>query len=126
MTFDPLQQLIDRRVAGDNGALPDDDESKDKLPTLWSFLTRRSVSDDLSKDPAAVTIRLGLGNWLVELTDPTLEVGLTAVVPTLYSALQALEKAISDPAAAFRPWKGSAGKFKKRNKKPVSNHEVSQ
>lgn len=120
---DALQLLIDRRVAGDQGALPDDEESKKRLPTLWSFLTRRDVNEELAKDPAAVTIRLGLGTWLVELTDPTLEVGLTAVVPSLHGALEALEEAASDPKAAFRPWKGSSGKFKKRNKKPLSATE---
>jgi hypothetical protein len=127
MAYEPsdnLQKLIDRRIAGEAGDLPEDEESRELLPTLWAFLTRRSVNDELAKDPAAITIRLGLGQWLVELTDPTLEVGLTAVVPKLHEALEALEMCARDPKAPFRPWRGSSGKFKKRNKRLLSNSEL--
>lgn len=115
----PLQDLIDRRLAGDGGQLPDDPRSRELYPTLWSFLTRRDVDGNLAKDPAIITIRLGLGTWLVELTDPTLEVGLTCVVTELAEALRQLEEAVCNPRAPWRPWKGSEGKFRARSKRSV-------
>ena len=117
---DPLQTLIDKRLSGNKGKLPDDPDAQQLLGTLWSFLTRTDAGGELAKDPAHITIRLGLGQWLVELTDPTLEVGLTAVVSRLKDALAGLEALANDPAAPWRPWKGSSGKFKKRSKGSVA------
>lgn len=117
MRNDRLQDLINRRLASGNGQVPNDDEGKKLFPILWQFFTRTDVNGELSKDPAAVTIRPGLGCWLVELTDPTLEVGLTAVSESLTDCLPALERALAHPQAAFRPWRGSQGKFKKKAKK---------
>lgn len=122
---DPLQALIDKRLSGTRGKLPEDTDAMSKLPTLWSFLTRTDAGGDFAKDPAHITIRMGLGQWLVELTDPTLEVGLTAVVSELREALTALEGLANNPAAPWRPWKGSAGKFKKKNKSSVADGRIS-
>lgn len=113
MSFDPLSELLAKRLAGDSGSLPDDPDSQKELPILWSFLTRRDVDGKLAKEPAAITIRLGLGQWLVTLTDQSLEVSMTAVVPVLSQALESLEEAISSPAAPWQPWKRSKGKFEK-------------
>jgi hypothetical protein len=115
MDHDPLSQLLARRLAGDQGSLPDDDNSRHELPVLWSFLTRRDVDGNLAKEPAAINLRLGLGQWLVTLTDPSLEVSLTVVVPVLAQALHSLEAAAQSPAAPWQPWKRSKGKFEKLN-----------
>jgi hypothetical protein len=114
---DRLQELINRRLAPGSAQVPDDVEAAKMFPILHQFLTRTDVNGEFAKDPAAVTIRCGLGSWLVELTDPTLEVGLTSVSPTLAGCLDALERALGNPQAAFRPWKGSQGKFKRKVKK---------
>lgn len=121
---DPLQTLLQLRLAGNAGSLPDDDLSRGQLPILWSFLTRRDVNGDLSKEPAAINIRLGLGAWLVTLTDPSLEVSLTTTVTVLSEALEQLEESARSPNAPWAPWKRSVGKFTKVNKNSAG-HESS-
>lgn len=121
---DPLSTLLARRLDGDGQGLPDDSDSRRALPILWSFLTRRDASGDLSKEPATISIRLGLGSWLVTLTDPSLEVSLAAAAPSLADALEHLEEAARNPAAAWAPWKRSKGKFEKVNKRSPGREEV--
>lgn len=112
---DPLSFLLRQRLGGDKQGLPDDSDSRRSLPIIWSFLTRRDAAGDLAKEPAAISIRLGLGSWLVTLTDPSLEVSLAASAPVLADALEYLEEACRNPAAAWAPWKRSKGKFEKVN-----------
>lgn len=121
---DPLSMLLTRRLGSDLDRLPDDPESLRSLPVLWSFLTRRDVNGKLAKEPATVTIRLGLGAWLVSITDPSLEVSLTTSAPVLAEALQALEEAARSPLAAWSPWKRSRGKFEAVNSRTASREEV--
>lgn len=124
MHSDPLSELLEKRLAGDGGSLPDDETSRQALPVLWSFLTRRDVDGKLSKQPASISIRLGLGQWLVTLTDQSLEVSLTTVVPVLSESLSRLEEAITSPHAAWQPWKRSTGKFEKVNRNASTREEV--
>lgn len=124
MHSDPLTELLQKRLAGETGSIPDDERSKKELPILWSFMTRRDVDGKLSKQPASVSIRLGLGQWLVTLTDPSLEVSLTTVVPVLSQSLEQLEVAIASPSAAWQPWKKSTGKFEKLNRNTPTREEV--
>ena len=116
----PLDTLLQIRLKGSAGALPDDPDSQRTLPTLWSFLTRRDVNGELSKEPATISIRLGLGAWLVTLTDQSLEVSMTTTVTVLADALVQLELATLDPNAPWAPWRRSRGKFEKVNKGPSS------
>ena len=113
----PLDILLRRRLEGDVGCIPDDNRSATELPTLWSFLTRRDVDGNLSKEPATINVRLGLGTWLVTLTDPSLEVSLTTTVNALADALPQLERAVNAPSAPWSPWRRSKGKFDKVHKK---------
>lgn len=111
----PLDRLLSQRLAVDGESLPDDDAARQQLPTLWSFLTRRSVDDSRTKEPAAISIRLGLGAWLVTLTDQSLEVSMTTTSPTLSECIEQLERACCDPYAPWSPWRRSKGKFDKVN-----------
>lgn len=121
---DPLSFLLQKRLGGDAGSLPDDLDSQRLLPILWSFLTRRDVNGNLSKEPASINIRLGLGAWLVTLTDPSLEVSMTTVAPVLSDSLQQLEAAARDPRAPWSPWKRSKGKFDVVNKGASTRKEA--
>jgi hypothetical protein len=118
---DPLSALLERRLGEGQASLPDDDVSRHNLPVLWSFLTRREASGNLSKEPASITIRLGLGSWLVTLSDPSLEVSLTASATALSGCLEQLEVAARSSTAAWAPWRRSRGKFEKVNK-PTPGH----
>jgi hypothetical protein len=113
---DPLTVLVERRLGDDQLSLPDDEASRRALPILWSFLTRREATGTLSKEPASITIRLGLGSWLVTLSDPAIEVSLTASSTALAGCLEQLEEAARSPSAAWAPWRRSRGKFEKLNK----------
>lgn len=119
-----IERLIQLRLSDQSFSLPGDDTSQTLYPVLWQFLTRRDVNGTLAKTPASISIRLGLGDWLVTLSDPSLEVSLTVNVAVLSEALQCLEKAVSSTRAAWQPWKGSEGKFTKRNKKPLSGESI--
>lgn len=114
---DPLDRLLAKRLGSDGQSLPDDDASRATLPILWSFLTRRDVDANMTKEPAAVSIRMGLGQWIVTLTDQSLEVSLSCSSSCLASCLQDLEAAARNPTAAWTPWKKSRGKFDKVNAK---------
>lgn len=118
----PLDRLLSQRLSDDVGGLPDDDDGRKQLPTLWSFLTRRQVDDKTRKELAAISIRLGLGAWLVTLTDQSLQVSMSTSSLTLADCLGQLEKACADPAAPWSPWKGSRGKFEKLNNR-TAGHE---
>lgn len=122
-TPDPLSALLARRLAGEGQGLPDDPDSRRLMPILWSFLTRRDASGDLAKEPATISIRLGLGSWLVTLTDPSIEVSLAAAAPVLADALEHLEEAARNPSAAWAPWKRSKGKFERVNKRTPGREE---
>lgn len=125
-TVDPLSFLVGARLAGDGQGLPDDELSRKTLPILWSFLTRRTANGEFAKEPAVISIRLGLGNWLVTLTDPSLEVTLTASASVLTDCLLQLEVAANSPSAAWSPWKKSKGKFERVNKRTPGQEEASK
>lgn len=119
----PLENLIRMRLGGETSSLPDDSSGMNQFPILWSFLTRRDVNGNLAKEPASISIRLGLGAWMVTLTDPSLEVSLTATTSVLADALEQLEQAAARPSAAWAPWKRSTGKFVKVNKNASTREE---
>lgn len=117
MTHDQaLDRLIQLRLDAGGSRSPEDPGAQSSWPVLWSFLTRTDADPTHSKDPAAVTIRMGLGGWLVSLTDPSLQVTLTVGVEHLEHALDKLEETIRSPYASWSPWKGSSGKFSKKSK----------
>lgn len=109
-----IDRLIKARLDGADGALPDDETSMKQLPTLWDLLTRREAGDDKLMQPGSVTIRLGLGEWIVSVSSPALEVAGDCVVPTLAQALVAVEAAMQSSSFAWKPYKDSQGKFRKK------------
>lgn len=117
MASNPLQDLIDRRLANGSGALPDDEETKLLMPILWSFLTRKDVNEELAKEPASIRVSIAGPAYVVQLSDPTLEYSLTCVSNTLAACFQRLEETAAHPLAPWVPWRGSEGKFTKRSKR---------
>lgn len=123
MASNPLQDLIDRRLANGDGSLPDDEETRTLMPILWSFLTRRDVSEKLVKEPASIRVSVGGTSYIVQLSDPTLEYSLTCVSPVLATCFQRLEATAGDPLAPWVPWRGKEGKFKERSKRTASQEK---
>lgn len=116
-----IDRLLNARLRGRTGSIPDDDEARKRWPTLWSFLTRSDVNGELAKDPAAFSVRLGLGAWLVTLTDASLEVTITSTSPVLAEVIDCLEQTITDPNAPWAPWRRSEGNFRKVNKRSIAD-----
>lgn len=113
-----MSNLIDRLIEGRKGAqkaLPDD-EARTKYPNLWAFMTRVQAGEGYEKDLASVSIRLGFGEWMVDLSDPSLELSVTASSKTLDGAMEAMEAILASPCPPIRPWKGSTGKLRKLKK----------
>lgn len=120
----PLDRLLNHRLHGSANSLPDDDGAQKEMPTLWSFLTRKEVDEKTRKEPATISIRLGLGAWLVTLTDQSLEVSMQTTCPTLAGCLGQLEKACRDPNAPWSPWRKSKGKFDRVNARSSGHEET--
>jgi hypothetical protein len=110
-----FDDLARKRAAGRGSSLPDDPDSRDLLPLLWSFLTRTEALEEWEKETATISIRLGLGEWLVTLTDPTLQVSCTVAAPVLADALGTWEGIAGSANSVWTPWKGSEGKLKKKS-----------
>lgn len=125
---DVIQRLVDTRLRGHTGSIPDDEEARRRWPTLWSFLTRQDVNGELAKDPASFSVRLGLGAWLVTLTDSSLEVTIQSTSPELADVIDNLEQTITNPHAPWSPWRRSEGSFRRVNKRspghPAQNHDT--
>jgi hypothetical protein len=112
--------IVRRRACNGQVILPDDLESERSLPLLWSFLTRREALDEYVKETAQVSIRVGLGEWLVTLTDPTLQVSCVVSSAKLMGCLQSWEEVASSPHGVWSPWRGSEGKLRKKNTRTSS------
>lgn len=87
------------------------------FPLLFEFMTRVDVSASLEKDLASVTIRLGLGEWTVDLSDPGFEVSISATAQSLSGALAALEAELRSPTPNIKPWRGAKGKLRSKKVK---------
>lgn len=111
-----LHKLVQGRLKGSLHQLPDDPQSASLWPDLWSWMTSTDAGEDHTKDPARLTIQLGIGEWSVSLTDESLGVSLSATATTLATAFDALQKALVSPNPAIRTWRGSEGALKKRKK----------
>lgn len=110
-----FDDLVRKRAGGKGKSLPDDPDSRDLLPLLWNFLTRIEALEEYEKDTATISIRLGLGEWLVTLTDPTLQVSCTVAAPVLADALSTWEGVAGSTHSVWTPWKGSDGKLRKKS-----------
>lgn len=107
-TFERILQA--RR--GDRLCLPDDD-SRLTLPVVWEFLTRNKADATLEKELATVSVKLGLGEWIIDLSDPGLAISVSATSPSLTGVFAALEACLTGPNPPIRPWKGQKAILKK-------------
>lgn len=119
-----FDEIVRRRASGKQCSLPDDPDSQRLLPILWNFLTRREALDEWEKETATISIRLGLGEWLITLTDPTLQVSCTVAARVLADALSIWEEVAGSTQSVWTPWKGSSGKLKKKNVDPGGRSAV--
>jgi hypothetical protein len=111
-----FDEVLRARLAENGLALPDDEQARKDYPTLWEFLTRTEVEGQRLKEPAKVTVAVGLGCWTVGLSDGSLGMGLTATSRTLLDAFEALEQALRDPKAAWSVWKGRSVDLRDRKR----------
>lgn len=110
-----FQKIADARVAGSNRP-PVDPGAQDRYPTVFEFLTRQEASQDVQKDLASISIKMGVGEWVVELSDPGFAFSLTASSATLDDCLFALEASLTGPNPPIRPWKGELGQLRRKKR----------
>lgn len=112
-----LKDIIAKRLGEGDANLPSDDEARSRWPNLWEFMTHTDAGDNKLKEPARITLSLGLGEWMIDLADQSLGVGLSAASATLQDAFDRLEKAMTAPNAPWRVWRGKDAIFKDKPKK---------
>lgn len=115
--MDIFDRVFNARLSENGASWPNDDQARKDYPNLWEFLTRVEAEGGRLKEPARVSISLGLGCWSVQLSDAALGVGLSATSQTLLEAFDSLEKAIVNPGAAWQVWKGKEPILKERKSK---------
>ena len=96
-----LKELIMARLSGNGASLPGDDQAARDWPLLYELLTCRVVLDNQRKRPARLSIQVGVGEWVVGISDEDLAMSLETSAETLAAAFQAAEMAL----ASGRGWK---------------------
>lgn len=117
MNRESLFERIARARLQGSISRPVDDVAKEKYPTVMEFLTRNEASEELEKVLASVTVKCGLGEWLVELSDPGFAISLSATSSTLDGCWEALERSLTSPNPPIRNWRGETGDVKKRKRR---------
>lgn len=111
-----FQKLAQARAEG-SAKPPVDHKAMERYPTVYEFLTRTEASPELLKELASISIRMGIGEWVVVLSDPGFAVTVTASAETLDSAFAALEDLLTGPNPPIQPWKGETGALKPRKRR---------
>jgi hypothetical protein len=92
------------------GPLPFADEKWAKdFPFVVEMLVAVRYDDGTVRVPSQLTIKEQDGQILASLSDKDLERGLYRVSSTVLGAVRALEKAIAENSADWRPWKPQKG-----------------
>ena len=108
-------RIAEARAAG-AASPPQDSKARERWPTIFEFLTRTEASPDLLKDLASLTIKMGLAEWTIDLSDPGFAVSCSAAAGTLDGLFDALETALTGPNPPIRPWKGETGATRKKKR----------
>ncbi len=98
-----LKDLVKLRLEQET-SLPDDDEAMKRWPTIWHLLTSRHPTPETVVEPARISIRLGVGCWLVTLNSSDLRIGLEASAPTLAEAFDRWEEEAHSSKAKWKVW----------------------
>jgi len=96
-----------------NEPVPDSDWVK-RFPTVCAFLGDVCYDDGEVREPSLLSFKAQDGLILASLTDKDLKRGLYRTGKTCLDAVQALEKALNNGTADWRPWKDSGGAKPKR------------
>lgn len=105
-----LDKLAQTRL-GAMKCLPDDVRNSE-VPNVMEFLTRIDLGEGVTKEPASISIRLSLGEWAIEISDPGLELSIPATSSTLLGVFHALEQVLRSPNPPIKAWRGANGKLK--------------
>jgi len=105
-----LDKLVQTRLGATKSLPPDARDST--VPTVVEFLTRVDLGGGVTKEPASITVRLSLGEWAVEISDPGLEVSIPATSDTLLGVFEALERVLTSPNPPIKTWRGATGNLK--------------
>ncbi len=115
--LDALRKLRERSASSESNptTLKDDKFVKD-YPTLWEFLTTRSV-DGTPRQPSTLTVFADLDAFKCFLNDRDTGLSLCVTADAFLGLLRALERALVSPEPGWRPIGGG----KPQGKKPKRN-----
>lgn len=81
-----------------------DDPARERTPELWAWLSTVYIGRDHIKQPATLSIRLGVGGVLVSLVDRDLCASIDATCGSLEGAFDAIEAALTSDTPALKSW----------------------
>ena len=111
-----IGKVLKARLSGNGAQLPNDPEGAKLYPQLWAWLTQVDAGDEFQKEPARLSIQLGLGVWEVGIQDVSLKVGVNCPAPTLNDAYGCMERELASGQARVQVWKGKSLELRKRRK----------
>lgn len=96
-------------AAAASGSEWPDEKWKKETPILTEFLSAALYDDGTVRELSQLTVKLQDGQVLACLQDKDLRRGLYRVSSTVAGALKAIEKALAESSADWRPWKDDRG-----------------
>lgn len=99
-----LQRAIAQAIGNGRELGNVDDPARQAWPELWTWLSTVHVGQDQVKNPATLSIRLGVEGVIVSLVDRDLSSSVEANCACLADSFQALENALAGPNVPLRTW----------------------
>jgi hypothetical protein len=94
-----------------------DDPAKEKWPELWQWMTKMYTGRDYIIQPASLSIRAVSGGIAVSVSSRDLASSIATTTPHLVDALDAIERALSNPATPIAMWGRKEPQMRKRRLK---------
>jgi hypothetical protein len=111
-----LDKMISRAL-GENVPLGSIlDPIKESCPNLWACLSSTAAGADHLMSPARLSLSLTPGGVIVGLSSQALAFSLDTSCVLMIEAFEAMEKALTGPAPAFRVWDNKEVRLRKRKK----------
>lgn len=115
---DSLMQRPNRPVEGKSvGPGVSDPQMQQRCPTLWQFLTTCQYDDGTAREPSTLLVFLQDGSLKGMIRDKDGDRCLWAAARSLVGLLDALDGALGDPGADWRPDRKAAGQSAPRGKR---------
>lgn len=110
---DVVRAAVHRRIQL-HTCLPDDQKFMARYPALWSWATFTDLSEEKVKERPNFSFRVSEGQWVLQISDPSMAASLLVQAQTFDGALKLLDSALGRADASWSPWRGKEAKLKAR------------